>query len=216
MDPSASPTPPDHQPEPRRSALPSGWLVGLAGVLIGLLGLGAAFWMLRDQPAVNAPVPVAEETAQAAASQPATAATPDGTTATTTIVRPGQTSAPATTETLDAAGGHSALLDLQVPSGFAPPKLENLSFADAFAQAAAYRGWQCQQTEVILFSDAHQALPAVQERLLELGYQVSDTETALGEDHSWLAKHPDRPDLFGSFSSGQEGRGNVSLCSLPN
>lgn len=190
----ASP-PPSSEPAAgrSRSALPSGWWLGLGGVLVGLLGLGTAFWALQDRSEVAAPVPVVESAPQQVAvpSEPAPGAEATGT------------------------GSHSRLLEMDIPTGFPPPQLQNLSFADAFVQAADYRGWQCQSTEVILFSDARQALPAVQEQLLELGYQVSETETALGEDRSWLARHPERPDLFGSFSAGEEGRGNVSVCSLP-
>ncbi|WP_189641727.1 hypothetical protein [Deinococcus piscis] len=192
---SPPPLPPEPAAERQRSALPSGWWLGLVGVLVGLLGLGTAFWALRDRPEMDAPVPVIQDKGP--------------------IPSSGDTASASATAAPGAAGGHSKLLELDIPTGFPPPQLQSLSFADAFAQAAAYRGWQCQQPEVILFSDARQTLPAVQERLLELGYQVKDTETALGEDRSWLAQHGERPDLFVSFSSGEQGRGNVSLCALP-
>lgn len=218
MDASPPPPSPPESAAERSRTLPSGWWIGLTGVLVGLLGLGAAFWALRDHSEVTAPVPVIEE--QAPGQAPLSSVPASGATAGTgTASGTGTADAPGTADTPDMAGegqGYSALLELDIPTGFPPPQLQSLSFADAFAQAAAYRGWQCQQTEVILFSDARQALPAVQEQLLTLGYQVNDTETALGEDRSWLAQHPGRADLFGSFSSGEEGRGNVSVCSLPS
>ena len=185
----------------RAGRLPAGWWVGLAGVLIGLAGLGTAYWALRDPPE-HVPVPVVSESGAVAGGG--------------SSVWPQQEPAapePAASA-LSGKRGHSQLLQLDIPTGFAPPRLQSLSFADAFAQAAAYRGWHCLRSEVILFSDARQALPAVQEHLLAQGYQVEDAPAALGEDQGWLARHPEQPDLFGSFSTGAEGRGNVSLCKL--
>lgn len=196
-------SPPTPPPEPHRprSGLPNNWWLWLIGVVLGLLALGTAYWTLREQPPVSEPVSVVRESDTGTSESSGLNADPAATTG---------------TEALDTEGGHSALLELDIPTGFPPPQLQSLSFAAAFGEAAAYRGWHCQQTEVVLFSDARQALPAVQEQLLALGYQVTPTEAALGEDEGWIARHATRPDLFGSFSSGEEGRGNVSLCSLPN
>lgn len=167
-------------------------------MLVGLLGLGTAFWALRDSSEVTVI---------------GTDGLPQATPTTLLPTEPAP-SAPAQTNDLSASqsGNHSALLEMDIPTGFAPPELQTLSFTDAFAQAAAYRGWRCGQTEVILFSQSQQAVPAVQEQLLNLGYQVTPTEAALGEDESWLAHHASKSTLFGSFSTGEEGRGNVSVC----